>query len=154
MLRALRILHFVVFLAASWWAMVSARLNFRPLNATQALCASGLLCSPLRLNTVQRLWRTPPTPPNRTMATSSKIHLSPDQKPTFYVPGITAETADSASELLQENHEKHHIFFNYAGFHVSPSLVLQCGHVVYFTIEPYRAPPFHPLCPQCNPCRA
>ncbi|KAF2177950.1 hypothetical protein K469DRAFT_732126 [Zopfia rhizophila CBS 207.26] len=51
------------------------------------------------------------------MATSSKVHLSPSQQPVFYVPGIGSETADMTSELLQENHEKHHIFFNYAGFH-------------------------------------
>lgn len=35
----------------------------------------------------------------------------------FYVPGISADTADTANDLLQENHDKHHIFFNYAGFH-------------------------------------
>ena len=56
------------------------------------------------------------------MASSSKIHLSPSQQPVFYLPGISSETADLTSELLQENHEKHHIFFNYAGFHVRPSI--------------------------------
>ncbi|KAF2124120.1 hypothetical protein P153DRAFT_302625 [Dothidotthia symphoricarpi CBS 119687] len=51
------------------------------------------------------------------MATFSKIHLSPSQQLVFYVPGINLETADAANKLLQENHDKHHIFFNYAGFH-------------------------------------
>ncbi|OKL58123.1 hypothetical protein UA08_06430 [Talaromyces atroroseus] len=51
------------------------------------------------------------------MASSSKVHLSPSQKLVFRVPGITSETANVTSELLQKNHEKHHIFFNYAGFH-------------------------------------
>ncbi|KAF2793674.1 hypothetical protein K505DRAFT_325335 [Melanomma pulvis-pyrius CBS 109.77] len=51
------------------------------------------------------------------MATASKIHLSPEQKPEFYVQGISAEAAETASQLLQENHEKHHIFFNKSGFH-------------------------------------
>ncbi|KAF2106589.1 hypothetical protein BDV96DRAFT_507582 [Lophiotrema nucula] len=51
------------------------------------------------------------------MATASKVHLSPSQQPVFYLPGISSETADKASELLNENHEKHHIFFNQSGFH-------------------------------------
>jgi hypothetical protein len=52
------------------------------------------------------------------MATSSKVHLTTAQKPAFYVAGVTQETADAANELLQKNHEEHHIYFNYAGFHV------------------------------------
>ncbi|KAF2649155.1 hypothetical protein K491DRAFT_698346 [Lophiostoma macrostomum CBS 122681] len=51
------------------------------------------------------------------MATSSKIHLSASQRPEYYVAGLSQESADAASELLQENHEKHHIFFNRDGFH-------------------------------------
>ena len=54
----------------------------------------------------------------RTMATSSKVKLSVSQHPEFFVPGITSESADTASELLQENHDQHHIFFNKSGFHV------------------------------------
>ena len=54
----------------------------------------------------------------RNMATSSKIHLEASQQPEFFVKGIGADTADTASELLQQNHEKHHIFFNQSGFHV------------------------------------
>ena len=90
----------------------------RPVHVKHALSASGCRYTPLRFNPVQRLWRAPPTRSTRTMATSSKVHLSPSQQPVFYVPGIISETADMTGELLQENHEKHHIFFNYAGFHV------------------------------------
>jgi len=54
---------------------------------------------------------------NRTMATSSKIHLTASQTPEFYVKGLTDEAAKTTSELLQINHEKHHIFFNKSGFH-------------------------------------
>jgi UDP-N-acetyl-D-mannosaminuronic acid transferase (WecB/TagA/CpsF family) len=53
------------------------------------------------------------------MATASQIHLEASQKPAFYVEGLTEESARKASELLQENHDKHHIFFNQSGFHVS-----------------------------------
>src|SRR3954470_23974897 len=54
----------------------------------------------------------------RTMATSSKVKLSIAEHPlAFFLPGITVESANKASELLQENHEKHHIFFNKSGFH-------------------------------------
>lgn len=51
------------------------------------------------------------------MASTSKIHLTAQQKPENYVPGLTPESAKKASELLQENHDKHHIFFNQDGFH-------------------------------------
>jgi hypothetical protein len=52
------------------------------------------------------------------MATPSKIHLDISHQPTFSLPSINEAAAKKASELLQENHEKHHIFFNKAGFHV------------------------------------
>ncbi|KAI4683542.1 uncharacterized protein J4E88_004718 [Alternaria novae-zelandiae] len=51
------------------------------------------------------------------MATGSKVHLEALQKPQFYVQGLKAESAEKASQLLQVNHEKHHIFFNQSGFH-------------------------------------
>lgn len=51
------------------------------------------------------------------MATSSKVKLDPSHHPSFYLPSITQEGADKASELLQENHEKHHIFYSSEGFH-------------------------------------
>ncbi|CAI6298918.1 unnamed protein product [Periconia digitata] len=53
----------------------------------------------------------------RNMATASTIKLEAAQKPAFYVPDISEESAKVASQLLQENHEKHHIFFNQEGFH-------------------------------------
>jgi hypothetical protein len=46
------------------------------------------------------------------MATGSKVHLTASQQPEFYVKELTAESADKTSQLLQVNHEKHHIFFN------------------------------------------
>lgn len=52
------------------------------------------------------------------MATASTIQLEASQKPAFYVPGISEESAETTSRLLQENHEKHHIFFNRDQFHV------------------------------------
>lgn len=51
------------------------------------------------------------------MATGSKVHLDLAESPEFFVPGISKESAQKASELLQENHDKHHIFFNQSGFH-------------------------------------
>ncbi|KAF2803118.1 uncharacterized protein BDZ99DRAFT_427605 [Mytilinidion resinicola] len=51
------------------------------------------------------------------MATSSVVKLSASQHPEFYVSGITAESAEAASKLLQENHDQHHIFFNESGYH-------------------------------------
>jgi hypothetical protein len=53
------------------------------------------------------------------MAMPSEIHLKASQQPQFYIKGLTPESADKTSQLLQLNHEKHHIFFNQSGFHVS-----------------------------------
>lgn len=56
------------------------------------------------------------------MATSSKVQLSPTLGAQFSVPGISSESAETASKLLQKNHEETHIFFNNDGFHVGSSL--------------------------------
>jgi UDP-N-acetyl-D-mannosaminuronic acid transferase (WecB/TagA/CpsF family) len=53
------------------------------------------------------------------MATASKVHLEASQQPQFYIKGLREDSAKKATQLLQENHEKHHIFFNRSGFHVS-----------------------------------
>ena len=53
-----------------------------------------------------------------TMATGSKVDLQASQKPQYYVNGLRPESAEKASQLLQTNHEEHHIFFNQSGFHV------------------------------------
>ncbi|EON62989.1 hypothetical protein W97_02215 [Coniosporium apollinis CBS 100218] len=68
------------------------------------------------------------------MATPSRVQLSLTEHPEFYLPGITAESAKKASELLQENHEQHHIFFNKDGFH---------NHIAHhlLTIYALAAPP-------------
>jgi hypothetical protein len=52
------------------------------------------------------------------MASGSSVHLEASQQPQYYVKGLTAESAEKTSQLLQVNHEKHHIFFNQSGFHV------------------------------------
>lgn len=51
------------------------------------------------------------------MATACKIHLEASQKPQFYVEGLTSESAEKASQLLQANHDQYHTFFNQSGFH-------------------------------------
>ena len=66
--------------------------------------------------------RKAPSVPNHkirrcAMATASRIQLSLNTPGVFHVPGIAEESAAKASEVLQENHENHHIFFNKAGFH-------------------------------------
>lgn len=63
-----------------------------------------------------------PSPSRRTMATSSKVKLSTSEHPAFYLPNMNQEGADMTSELLTENHNIHHIFFNQEGFHVCSSL--------------------------------
>ncbi|GAB7349611.1 hypothetical protein MBLNU459_g0296t1 [Dothideomycetes sp. NU459] len=51
------------------------------------------------------------------MATGSQVQLTLGEWPSFYLPGLAQEQATKTSALLQENHEKHHIFFNQSGFH-------------------------------------
>lgn len=51
------------------------------------------------------------------MATANTVQLSASVEPVFYRSSLSDDLATTASELLQANHEKHHIFFNNDGFH-------------------------------------
>lgn len=53
------------------------------------------------------------------MATASKVQLSTDvgDWPEYYRKGITEEQAKKASDILQENHDRFHIFFHPDGLH-------------------------------------
>jgi hypothetical protein len=55
----------------------------------------------------------------RKMATASKVELSTDvgDWPQYYRSGITQEQSKKASEVLQQNHDKYHIFFHPDGLH-------------------------------------
>ena len=50
-------------------------------------------------------------------ASASQVKLSLDHSGVYHLPGLTQQSAAKASQLLQENHENHHIFFNRDGFH-------------------------------------
>ena len=47
---------------------------------------------------------------------ASQIKLSVDDPGVFHSPSVNSEFAVQASELLQENHDKNHIFYE-SGFH-------------------------------------
>ena len=51
------------------------------------------------------------------MATPSTVQLSLATKGEYYRPGITEASAAKASQILQENHDNYHIFFNKDQFH-------------------------------------
>ena len=51
------------------------------------------------------------------MATARKVHLSPTADTGVWSTGITEESARTASELLQQDLEQHHVYFNNMGFH-------------------------------------
>ncbi|KIX09703.1 uncharacterized protein Z518_00784 [Rhinocladiella mackenziei CBS 650.93] len=52
------------------------------------------------------------------MATAAHIELNPTiTAGVYHVPDITAESSKIGSQLLQENHDKFHIYFNQSGFH-------------------------------------
>ena len=57
------------------------------------------------------------SPLTRNMATASHVELSINVPGVFSGPNISAESAKTASQILQENHDKYHIFFNSDGFH-------------------------------------
>ena len=51
------------------------------------------------------------------MATAHKVHLSASSDVGVFSHGAKEETARAASEALQADMEKHHVFFNDQGFH-------------------------------------
>ena len=53
----------------------------------------------------------------RTMATASHVELTPSTAGVYHAPDISSQSAKVASDLLQENHDSYHIFFNQSGFH-------------------------------------
>jgi hypothetical protein len=52
------------------------------------------------------------------VASPSEVVVSATQQPVFYVDEMSNDAASKVSALLQENHDKHHIFFNERRFHV------------------------------------
>ena len=88
--------------------------SFSPLLKTWPRLAAVTVTSP-RLTSfhVRRaLYR-----PLSTMATATKIQLSPPKDSGIYSAGVREDAAHTASEVLQEDMEKHHVFFNERGFH-------------------------------------
>jgi hypothetical protein len=51
------------------------------------------------------------------MATSRKIHLTPDHGGVFSVPGLSWASARKVSEVLQHDMENHHVYLNDIEFH-------------------------------------
>ncbi|KEF63694.1 uncharacterized protein A1O9_01672 [Exophiala aquamarina CBS 119918] len=51
------------------------------------------------------------------MATASHIELNPASAGVYHAPEITSESGKVASQLLQENHDRYHMYFNPSGFH-------------------------------------
>ncbi|KAL5383714.1 hypothetical protein DPSP01_005818 [Paraphaeosphaeria sporulosa] len=82
----------------------------------------------------QLVWKVDQRILFRGMATASTVKLDAGVQPEFFVKGITDESARITSDLLQENHDKHHIFFNRGGFH---------NHIVHhlLTLFALRATP-------------
>lgn len=51
------------------------------------------------------------------MATATEIHLNPSSDAGVFSANVTEDGARAASEVLQEDMENHHVFFNDNGFH-------------------------------------
>lgn len=56
-----------------------------------------------------------------TMATARKVHLSPETDSGVFSSAVRQDTAQAASEALQLDMEKHHVFFNDKGYHSTNS---------------------------------
>jgi hypothetical protein len=54
------------------------------------------------------------------MATARKVLLSPHSDTGVWSTGISESAAKTASAVLQEDLEKHHVYFNDMGFHGIP----------------------------------
>lgn len=83
------------------------------------------------------------------MATARKVHLSPTTDTGVWSTGITEESAKTASEVLQEDLEKHHVYFNNMGFHSEfPSNILESGMELKTEYETrsHRSPHPYDLC--------
>lgn len=65
------------------------------------------------------------------MATATKIHLSPTSDTGVFSTGVREDSARAASEVLQEDMQIHHVFFNYIEFHSMSSDFPLCGLTVY-----------------------
>lgn len=66
---------------------------------------------------------------SRITSIMSKIKLSLAEAGVFHVLSLSSEAAAKANELLQENHDNHHIFFNESGFHSTFLSRLQSAYV-------------------------
>lgn len=51
------------------------------------------------------------------MATAAHVELTPATAGVYHAAAITQESAKTSSELLQKNHDDHHIYTNTSGFH-------------------------------------
>ena len=51
------------------------------------------------------------------MATATKIHLDAAKDTGVFSSGVHQDAAHAASRALQDDMEKHHVFFNDEGFH-------------------------------------
>jgi hypothetical protein len=51
------------------------------------------------------------------MATATHVELSPSSAGVYHVPDISAQSGRIGSQLLQENHDRYHMYFNRGGFH-------------------------------------
>lgn len=64
----------------------------------------------------------------RNMATASKILVSPSLKPVYAHGTPTQASTDAVNDVLQRNHDEHHIFYDERGFH---------NHIVHQTLTLY-----------------
>ena len=62
------------------------------------------------------------------MATANHVQLAVDEEPVYYRSELTQDLAKKASDLLQTNHDRYHIFFNNDGFH---------NHIAHQTLSLY-----------------
>ena len=59
------------------------------------------------------------------MASAATVHVTPPTVGGFGLKTLSNDSASKASEVLQANHEKHHIYFNREGFHGTFEVVRQ-----------------------------
>ncbi|CEN60860.1 hypothetical protein ASPCAL07532 [Aspergillus calidoustus] len=109
------------------------RLTFRKDLTTALLCTQPVRCLPARPLTVRHRFSTATATSIKAfgtlnMAAARKVHLSPLTDSGIWSMGVTEGSAKTASEVLQEDLEKHHVFFNNMGFH---------NHIVHHILTIY-----------------
>lgn len=126
---------------------------FRPVRARTALSICNLrnTVPGARFTSTTTITTAQPFDISSNMASAKKIQLSPQTDTGVWSTGVTEDSAQTASEVLQEDLEKHHVYFNDMGFHSKSNMHYHSPRTEVLTgqTRPHRSPHPNNLRPRC-----